>query len=528
MNAWVKTCGDHHSRCSSLDEQASLPSRVLQLGHNTDQVYLVSGSGRCGAYAALSYCWGEYNPVITTKQTLQQHEAGIQASLLPRVFQDAIQVALTLDLMYLWIDALCIVQDDLQEWSQEAAQMASVYNNSYVTIAATQAAHPAQGLFHRGFNIGHLRRDDRATNIRVTATEPLENDLWTDIQLAPLNARAWYVTSPSAQGGFVYFCSYNVRSLTPVRTLQELMLSRRTIHFAKSQMYWHCKQRTISEIGIERPHNMLLGPESPYGPDADLDSMTRCEEGLPARLALWWNIVTDYSHRSLTLPTDKLIALQGIAARFALYTQGDLLSGIWSRDLPVGLLWNAPPYMGESGYTRVTNIPSWSWASLSCPVGGPARRLDRSDNSMRHCANIIGTSQTILRIKGVLWQSKDYHEVTLASDRKSYLLGLRAEARNATRQSFAALACFDLTEFVGASTFETYLLPLIADVSLRWDIQGLLMSRVHSGLNRFRRVGTFSTRTRGCLEQGVELIDSSERMYRSATNGPDSRIIELV
>lgn len=91
----------------------------------------MSGAGLRGAYAALSYCWGGNSTLTTTTKTLKEHEAGLDLLGLHRVFQDAISVASSLGLAYIWIDALCIVQDDLSEWAHEAAQMANVFSNTF-------------------------------------------------------------------------------------------------------------------------------------------------------------------------------------------------------------------------------------------------------------------------------------------------------------------------------------------------------------------------------------------------------------
>lgn len=90
------------------------------------------------SYAALSHCWGlpSMLPIRTLKENIACHRERILFVDLSRTFQDAIQVARGLHLSYLWIDCLCIVQDDKHDWERESVQMAQVYRESVCTISA--------------------------------------------------------------------------------------------------------------------------------------------------------------------------------------------------------------------------------------------------------------------------------------------------------------------------------------------------------------------------------------------------------
>ena len=48
---------------------------------------------------------------------------------------------------YIWIDSLCIVQDDQKDWEVESARMATIFEGSELTIAATDSPDPEDGLF---------------------------------------------------------------------------------------------------------------------------------------------------------------------------------------------------------------------------------------------------------------------------------------------------------------------------------------------------------------------------------------------
>jgi hypothetical protein len=102
--------------------------------------------GQTGRYAALSYCWGASLPSTTTTANLQAHESGISFDTLPRTLQDAILVVRWMGIEYIWIDCLCILQDSKTDWEHEAARMADVYPNAYLTITASRAEHCGEGF----------------------------------------------------------------------------------------------------------------------------------------------------------------------------------------------------------------------------------------------------------------------------------------------------------------------------------------------------------------------------------------------
>lgn len=90
-------------------------------------------------YVTLSHCWGGSLPLRTTKETVHLYSWEIPYELIPKTFHDALTITRALDVPYLWIDALCIIQDDHNDWQIEASKMKDVYSGSLITIAATHA-----------------------------------------------------------------------------------------------------------------------------------------------------------------------------------------------------------------------------------------------------------------------------------------------------------------------------------------------------------------------------------------------------
>lgn len=108
-----------------------------------------SGTNLEGHWVALSHCWGkmENHPVRTTRQTLAQHLEHIPISSLPKTFQDAIVATRALGVRFLWIDSLCIVQDDENDWWRESQMMGTIYEHAVLTLAASAAPDSTYGLF---------------------------------------------------------------------------------------------------------------------------------------------------------------------------------------------------------------------------------------------------------------------------------------------------------------------------------------------------------------------------------------------
>lgn len=127
-----------------------MPTRLLDLGDSNYWIKLWEPSSSLrGEYACLSHCWGEHQPLKTLAENFQtfKHE-GISWDSFPKTFQEAITFSRSLNIRYLWIDSLCIIQDNNDDWNLQAANMASIYQHSLITLAATGSATCHEGLFN--------------------------------------------------------------------------------------------------------------------------------------------------------------------------------------------------------------------------------------------------------------------------------------------------------------------------------------------------------------------------------------------
>ncbi|KAI1383430.1 heterokaryon incompatibility protein-domain-containing protein [Hypoxylon trugodes] len=357
---WARTCNEKHVKCSAYQQIISntrtFPTRVLDVDVGSlEQVRVVPGAGLVGKYIALSHCWGKTPMVRTTKETYSQFTKEIHISCLNKTFQDAIMVTRNLDIRYIWIDSLCIIQDDLSDWEREAASMAQVYSQAYLTIAASAASDGTQGL---------MRQKPKEAYFELPY-DPQENPFNQGVSIAPyllrfrrliaapLNTRAW--------------------------TLQERVLSARTLHYARDQVHWECREAIASEAGgppfgelldssgDESFHSGWLGRISEdllsKSDTENLELAVQQRESGRSGFETWYGLIQTYTQRNLTNITDKLPALSGIARAYAQHHDSDYMAGLWLRDIGTGLLWyrrTSEPLQRPTTYIA----PSWSWASV--------------------------------------------------------------------------------------------------------------------------------------------------------------------
>jgi hypothetical protein len=354
---WLSECNIVHAACGlSAFEEDWFPTRLLRLGNpgtDTGNVRLIitANDHPDGPYATLSHCWGDKCFIQLTKSNLNHFLHDIQVADMPKTFQEAIVVCRTLGIFYLWIDSLCIMQDDILDWSQEAALMHKVYTCSYCNISASDAEDGAQGLFRsRGpstlekivFEIRCLEDDGRSASREYVVQD---RDLWKDnVTQSIITERGW--------------------------VFQERLLARRVLHFAYDQIFWECRHHSACEKCPEGiVGDSLFGADfkrtQDYTTYAVKAATTELEpDDLDACYYMWAGMIDAYSNTSLTQAGDKLVAISGIAQAMATILHDGYCAGLWRRNLEGQLLWRR--VSGSASYYRPTSYraPSWSWASL--------------------------------------------------------------------------------------------------------------------------------------------------------------------
>lgn len=144
ITGWLEECHENHPNCPTITDVA-LPTRVLDI--RGDVVRLIEVTpGQLGRYTALSHCWGGGIEVRTTMENYAAQKDGFRQCDLPLSFRDAITVTRGLGLRYLWIDALCIIQDSQSDWEIESGNMAAIYQHAYLVIGADMSPNSEGGF----------------------------------------------------------------------------------------------------------------------------------------------------------------------------------------------------------------------------------------------------------------------------------------------------------------------------------------------------------------------------------------------
>ena len=361
VKRWIYHCVFNHARCEDL--HTVLPTRVIDVGSDTNEPRIHVPKSEKGQYVALSHCWGpsQTNGVrlMTLKSSLEQNQAGIPFESFPKTFQDAILFTRLLGLKYLWIDNLCIVQDDRDDWAKESACMGGIYAKSFVTIAADKAASSDEGLFR-------TEEDPGKRYYRLEFMDKIGKSSFVYVR-----PRIGMQQNPTLE---TMTCSADDASSkleTRGWTLQEQLLSPRIVHFNDTEMTWECNTENVCECGNAMGSSKL--EKNRVEPDSINNDNTTCSiRGLE-----WREVVAEYSRRILTYSNDRLPAISGLAATVQATNGSDYIAGLWRSNLPHDLLWysqtTGSPYFGEEA--RVTggrhttyHAPSWSWASITGPV----------------------------------------------------------------------------------------------------------------------------------------------------------------
>ena len=340
VRKWLESCNprDHPSCHQSGTVSTNLPRRLLNITNINDMKLEETQAKQSPiTYATLSHCWGTFQFLRLMKANKKQLMTKIEQSDLPKTFSDAIMIAKQIGVSYLWIDSLCICQDDSDDWRMESERMADVYGGSFCNIAATSAHNASEGCLLQKDR--HLAGPCNVTTSNGDEYFVLLKNFWLrEMATQPLLQRGWVV--------------------------QERILAPRTLHFSRHQIFWECTQVVACEAYPERLPLHLL-----HYHDASLEWKHEMHKKREATFS-WPSIVEAYSKCRLTYGSDKLPAIEGVA-RFCARdeTRGRFIAGLWEKDLMSDLLWHIEDRSPSSGIRpEIYRAPSWSWASLDGPV----------------------------------------------------------------------------------------------------------------------------------------------------------------
>lgn len=315
----------------------------------SESIKIVDGSDADKEYLAVSYRWGA-ETLLTTIDTSERFHKSIPWKQLPHTFQDATSIARELGIRYIWIDSLCIIQDNLADWDTESARMADIYNGAVLTIMVASAS-DSQGGFFRDRpmmkDLVALPYTDAsgATQLSVFVSKPLP-DFGSVLSHAPLFQRGW--------------------------VFQERLMSKRKLISGEDQTYWECNSVVLSQSNIWSRcdfNGLDMRINAAFRVFSDPSYRTDGIGGQISPASLWKDVVQTYSPCALTYKADRLSALSGLARTFAQQFDSSYAAGLWKDQMPHTLLWNVTSLASEENCNAEYCAPSWSWASTTGAVG---------------------------------------------------------------------------------------------------------------------------------------------------------------
>lgn len=351
----LNDCHAYHSQCSPAADGFT-PTRLLQIVQSSDctAIRLIEPDpGTHFKWAALSYVWGGDQAFKSTIASPELLKSDMPVQSLPTTIRDAIKVCQGLDLSYIWIDSLCIIQDDEQDLDRELAFMPKIYQQAWVTISASSANSVSEGFLHDR----HPESEDPNLKIPVALPYMSEDEVTSGtIILAkkkaledhlvsvPINQRAW--------------------------TYQERRLSPRLLDFHGLNLSINCRTGQWSRAAWV---NWNYGVKQHW---SEVHNFPPCLHGQP--LPTWHSIVEEYASRELTYGADKLRAIAALADLYMKEYNHTYLAGLWKESLLEDLCW----YISKSFLISDCNplprpsqyrAPTWSWAAVD--VGRATHKL---------------------------------------------------------------------------------------------------------------------------------------------------------
>ncbi|KAL6170021.1 hypothetical protein ACJQWK_03016 [Exserohilum turcicum] len=554
----INNCLESHATCSRRGNSTTLPKRILDVSAGQDPHSLrlhesdyVQDERRYqyGEYVALSHVWGTGDGIPkTTLETLEAHKKSVPWSTLPTLYQEAIFLTRALGFRWLFIDSLCLVQDDVHEKLEDSLKMDEIFGDAFLTIAATSASDSSsQSLFpHKTPPCKIQAADGKGTLHKVTVREQPSHYSFK----APFNGNA-HMNECELPFNVTEEANAHTPLLMRAWPFTERLLSTRVLHFTKSEMILECREGYQCECGrIEdstfdsRPTDQLKQefgkliadtlnrPQQANGNGNAghnrMDSVTHQlastnltngahQELLRKReeaLQLWSCIITEYTARHLTYDSDRLIAVASIAKALSPTLQSGYIAGQWTFST-LGLLW----YPSDSSRCRRPRlaqgqiVPSWSWASVE---GAPiffdnasamdlACRASFGPKGKRASAwsPIMGEP---LELSGAMATEVTFRTCTKPSSRQSYML-----AKNGMAVDFTP----DVVPPCGEDALQDgeTLICVLVSMTFRSSIVGIVLKPSPSGNNTYCRVGRLECYE--CTPEGIdqEMSEDGEALF---------------
>lgn len=339
MREWISTCEQHHSSTCYIPTSPSTP---LSWMIDTISGCLVPAV-ECTRYVALSYVWGQTEMLKTTTETVEAlQECGAldtNTSLdIPAVIRHAISLLPQLGERYLWVDSLCITQDDSESLNRHIRHMASIYEAALFTIVAADgidANHGIPGI--RGVSTARKL----SPSLPLTSRLRLRPRRSVNILNSPWGSRGW--------------------------TLQEHVFSRKKLVFFRGSVQWICQEYRCFEDSYQQSPSIRKKKRRDHDIDQELESVGDLSVQYPM-ISQIGNLLSQYTSRRLTHQHDILNAIDAV---FTAHHQAFPHGFFWGLPLDyfdMAMLWTCTfgykttERRQESSSSSQSHFPSWTWA----------------------------------------------------------------------------------------------------------------------------------------------------------------------
>jgi Heterokaryon incompatibility protein (HET) len=342
-----------------------LPSRVVDIGEREDSPIRlhINQNGTRGQYAALSYCWGGDQPYKTTNSNLNSYTHELASNIFPKTLSDAIKVCREVGIRYIWIDALCIVQDDQKDKAKQISHMGRIYKDATFTIMVASARSVYEGF------LGNAKVDAPAAKLPFHIDEDSFGAVFVRscynspyfLDKEPIFNRAWTLQEMLLPSRILMFDSYQVTLkcgeydfLPAMDTYLDLELP---INSKASPEYGILQNFHLERLAKEYDGNAFLTKE-------DIDGFTA--RGYSRQSQIWTSLMAEYSRRDISVINDRYPALAGVTEELQKIWDGEYAAGFWKGSLVQHLGWvggvNNEEFGGRKWKSRLEG-PSWSWMS---------------------------------------------------------------------------------------------------------------------------------------------------------------------
>ena len=352
VNTWLRECTTDHANCSAWMPR-SLPARVLDLGSagEVERVQLYVTKREAAIYACLSHSWGKRPAtLVMTQERLEafRNEIPWEELETETTYIEAIEYCRRLHIRYLWIDSLCIIQNEKNDWLQESVQMATYFGGCAVCLAATSASDHSGGCSvkaQKSLKFAGTGGDNLPYCVFAREVIPHPTYLsWADHNF-PLFKRAWI--------------------------FQERRLAPRVLHFGPKELFFECESANRCQCGLM--NGTAVGSVNSPSDQTNRPSF----DNLGAVSQYWHSMISAYSRLDITFAADRLTAFSGMAKSLRDRTSpvplGQYYAGLWAKTFVPDLLWrvNEPGKSRRQQRPGTYVAPTWSWASVTEQVEFP-------------------------------------------------------------------------------------------------------------------------------------------------------------